>query len=297
LSIEINLKILVFNHAQAGGNEVLTKILFVLGAMIAIAISVLLILQAKHSAEIAQIWKTLEPEMLSAEQFSKDMIASQPEPVQRYFLHAIQPGTPLAASVHLTMRGTMRLAPNPAWMPLQAEELLSARGFVWKATAGQGILQMRGADYYATQTGRMRFALWGLIPIVNAQNPETMRSAIGRLAGESFWLPSILLPHRGVSWQAIDTHTIQASLKFDNEPITLTFVIDAQGRLLRSSFLRWGNQTEDQHYTAIPFGGEYAAERTFGGYTIPSQMGAGWWFDTDRYFEFFRVTIDQADFQ
>lgn len=45
--------------------------------------------------------------------------------------------------------------------------------------------------------------------------------------------------------------------------------IDLQGKLLKSSILRWGDQTEDKHFTEIPFGGEYQAERTFGGCTIP----------------------------
>lgn len=274
----------------------LAKILFLVGSLVAIALIALLIIQAKNNAEIAQIWQTLEPRTPSIAAFSPDLIADQPEPVQRYFLHAIAPGTLLANAVYLTMKGMIRLAPNQEWMPLQAEELLSTVGFVWQAKAGQGMLQMQGADYYTAGTGRMRFSLWGLLPVVNAQSPDLIRSAIGRSVGELFWLPSVLLPQRGVSWQAIDDNTIQASLTLDNEPITLTFVIDNQGRLLKSSFLRWGDQTEDQHYANIPFGGEYQAEQTFGGYTIPTQMGAGWWIDSDRYFEFFRVTIEQAAF-
>lgn len=275
----------------------LAKILFLVGSLVAIALIALLIIQAKNNAEIAQIWQTLEPKIPAVEPFSQDLIADQPEPVQRYFLHAIAPGTPLANAVYLTMKGTIRLAPNQDWMPLQAEELLSTTGFVWQANARQGIIQMQGADYYTASTGRMRFSLWGVIPVVNAQSPDLMRSAIGRSVGELFWLPSALLPQRGVSWQVINDNTIQASLTLDNEPITLTFVIDSQGRLLKSSFLRWGDQTEDKQYAKIPFGGEYQAEQTFGGYTIPSQMGAGWWIGSDRYFEFFRVTLEQAVFQ
>ena len=275
----------------------LSKVVLVVGALIAIALIVLLIVQAKHNAEVAQVWQTLQPETPSIEQFSLSMIADQPEPVQRYFLHAIAPGTAIAASVQLTMEGTIRLAPTQDWLPFQAQEQLSTEGFIWTASAGQGMMQMQGADYYAHRSGRMCFSLWGLIPVVNAQNPDVMRSAIGRWIGESFWLPSALLPQRGVIWREIDANTIQATVKVDQETITLTYGIDDRGRLLRSSFLRWGDQTEDKRYAEIPFGGEYAAEQTFGGYTIPSQMGAGWWIGTDRYFEFFRTTIKQAVFQ
>ncbi|MEP0919000.1 hypothetical protein NC981_19385 [Leptolyngbya sp. DQ-M1] len=285
---------------KSGGDLVLIKILLEIGALFAVAIVALLFTQAKHNADIAQAWRTLQTRASSIERFSKEMIADQPEPVQRYFLHAFEdtaPEIPIASSVHLKMSGTLRLAPTQEWMPLQAEELLSTQGFVWKATAGKGLMQMQGADYYMHGAGRSRFSLWGLIPVVNAQSPDVMRSSIGRWMGECFWLPTALLPSRGVSWRAIDANTIQASLKADGELLRLTFVIDAQGRLLRSSFLRWGNQTEDKHYAEIPFGATYEAEQTFDGYTIPSQISAGWWSGTDRYFEFFRMTLEQAEFR
>lgn len=274
----------------------LAKLLFVIGALFTIALVTLLLAQAKNNTNIAQTWKALKPEA-SVERFSQAMIADQPEPIQRYFLHAIAPGTVIASSVHLAMNGTIRLAQNQDWMPFQAEELLSNLGFIWKATAGKGAMRLQGVDYYTHGVGQMRFSLWGLIPIVSAQNPNVRRSAIGRWIGESFWLPSALLPSRGVSWQAIDDTTIQATLKAEGESITLTFVIDDRGRLIQSSFLRWGNQTEDKHYAKIPFGATYLSEQTFDGYTIPSQIGAGWWSGTDRYFEFFRTSIEQAHFQ
>jgi hypothetical protein len=268
--------------------------IFTIGA--AIALTFLIVAQARNNATVTRIWKTLKTRSPSADQFSKDMIAELPEPVQRYFLHAIALDTPLSTSVQLAMTGSIRLAPDKDWMPLQAEELLTTQGFVWKATAGRGMMQMQGADYYTQNQGRSRFSLWGLIPVVNAHNPDTIRAGMGRWIGEYFWLPSALLPQHGVSWRVIDENTIQCNLNADDVPMTLTFILDAQGKLLRGSVLRWGNQTEDGRYAEIPFGGENSAEQTFGGYTVPSQIGAGWWIGTDRYFEFIRMTVEQAEF-
>jgi hypothetical protein len=225
------------------------------------------------------------------------MVAELPAPVQCYFLHAIALGTPVASSVSLQMGGSFRMAQDKPWMPMQAQEILSVKGFVWKPVIGHGLLQFAGADYYTNGSGRMRFFLWGLIPIVNAHSPDTARASIGRFAGELIWLPSALLPQHGVSWQAIDENTIQASLKIDGEPVTLTLIIDADGKLLKLSVPRWGEHTEDGSFAYIPFGGEVQEERTFGGLTIPSQMAVGWWFGTDRYSEFFCATIEQAEFR
>ncbi|NJM70722.1 MAG: hypothetical protein HC862_11100 [Scytonema sp. RU_4_4] len=274
------------------------KIFFSIGVLLAIALLVLLIMQIKNDKEVSRIWRELE-EVPTENSFTEDMVAELPAPVQRYFLHSIAPGTPLASSVSLEMSGSFRTAQDKPWVPMRAKEIISAsQGFVWKATIGRGLFQMRGADYYIKGSGRMRFSLWGLLPLVNAHSPDIVRSSIGRLAGELIWLPSALLPQRGVSWKAIDENTIQASLKINDEPVTLTLTIDpANGKLLKLSLPRWGDHTEDGSYTYIPFGGEYQEEHTFGGFTIPSLMGAGWWFGTDRYSEFFCATIEQAEFR
>ncbi|BAZ09192.1 hypothetical protein NIES4071_09980 [Calothrix sp. NIES-4071] len=275
----------------------IAKILLGTGVLLASAFLALVIVQVKNDKEVSSIWQTLSTLPDSENRFNKDMIAELPAPVQRYFLHTIALGTPLASSVNLKMTGSFRLSQDKPWLPMVASEIISdKKGFVWKAVIGSRHLQMRGGDYYINGSGRVRFALWGLIPFVNVNSPDTKRSAIGRLAGEMVWLPSGLLPQNGVSWKAIDDKTIQASFKIDGEPITLTLFIDSNGKLLKLSFPRWGEHTEDGSYTYIPFGGEVQQESTFAGFTIPSQVSLGWWYGTDRYSDFFRATTEQVEF-
>jgi hypothetical protein len=75
-----------------------------------------------------------------------------------------------------------------------------------------------------------------------------------------------------------------------------TLVTDTDGKPLKLSLLRWGDKAEDGSWHYIPLGVEFQAEQKFGGFTIPSQMNAGWWFGTERYLEFFRATIAKAEF-
>jgi hypothetical protein len=273
-----------------------TKIFFSIGVLLAIAFITLAIIRVKNDREVHQIWQGLETAPVE-NRFTEDMVAGLPAPVQRYFFHAIALETPLASSVSLDMSGSFRLGQDKPWLPMRAKQIISAKGFVWKAAIGRSLFQMVGADYYANGFGRMRFSLWGLLPLVNASNPDVRRSSIGRLAGELVLLPSALLPQHGVSWKAIDDKTIQASLKINDEPIILTLTIDPDGKLQKLSLPRWGDKTKDSSYTYIPFGGEYQEEKAFGGFTIPSQINAGWWFGTDRYLEFFRATIERAEFR
>jgi hypothetical protein len=277
--------------------EIVIKTIFLgIGVALAMILLGLTIAQIRNSQELSQIERSLTSEALP-QRFSREEIADLPEPVQRYFLHAIAPGTPLATSVKLHMGGRFRLAPDQPWLSMQAQEILTRQGFIWKAKIGSGLSQFQGADYYLNRSGRMRFAILGLLPVVNVQNPDTTRSAIGRLAAELTWLPSALLPRQGVQWSAIDDRTIQARLQVDDEPVTIALKIDTEGKLLASYALRWGDRTKDGKWTYIPMGAKCEAERTFGGFTIPSQVGAGWWIGTEQYFEFFQGAIEQADFR
>jgi hypothetical protein len=274
-----------------------SKIIFIsIGVVLVLVFFSLVILQIKNKQDVSQIEKLLQSEP-TQQRFTEDMVAKLPEPVQRYFLRAIAPGTMLATSVRLDMEGKFRLAQDKPWLPMQAQEILAAKGFVWKAKIGSGLSQFQGADYYFNRSGRMQFSILGLVPIVNVQNSDTVRSAIGRFVAELMWLPSALLPQQGVQWQAINDHTIQAQLKVDDEPVTLTFVIDTNGRLLEGYALRWGDHNKDGSWIYIPMGGKCYAERTFDGFTIPSQVGVGWWFGSEEYFEFFQSSIKNAQFK
>lgn len=273
----------------------MTKIWLGIIALVAIAVLILMVLRVSSDRAARELWEALETPP-ATEKFTTEMIADLPEPVQRYFLHAIQPGTPLASSVQIKMQGSFKM--EQGWMPMQANEILSTEGFLWRATIGKNPVQFFVCDRYGNRSGQVYVTLWGAIPIVNQQNPDVTRASIGRLAIELIWLPALLLPRRGVQWKAIDENAIAASFKIDEEPITLTLVIDGDGRLLQVMMPRWGeDKLETGKFAYLPYGAAFSAEATFGGYTVPSQIGVGWWFGTERYEETFRGTVSGADYR
>jgi hypothetical protein len=75
--------------------------------------------------------------------------------------------------------------------------------------------------------------------------------------------------------------------------------IDNVGRLRSLRMQRWGNPEGDA-FRSLDFGAHVEDEASFGAYTIPSRLRVGWHirdqgFSADG--EFFRVTIDAADFR
>jgi hypothetical protein len=275
---------------------VIVKILVSSGVLLIVILFALLLLRTRDASRVERVWRRLEVRSQS-NVFNTEMLSGLPGPARRYFLHAIKPGTPLASSVTLEMSGAMRLKPDAAWMPMHARQILSPpQGFVWKATAGSGLLRMSGADYYLDEASAMIFRIWGIIPVVRATGPDIARSAAGRMAGESFWIPSALLPGQGVKWEAVDESSARVTFEVGSEAVGITISVDRDGTCRSVSFRRWGDRTEDGSFAYIPFGGDLSEERTFGGYTIPTTISGGWWYGNERYFEFFRARVENADF-
>lgn len=273
------------------------KLLIVFGVLIVVALTALVIIRRRDDKRVEGVWQALEAPS-THQVFTEDIVSDLPAPARRYLLHAIRPGTTLASSVSLEMRGTMRLKPEQEWMPMKARQILAPpKGFVWRAEVGDGLMLFSGADHYANGSGRMSFWLWGIIPLVQQEGPNVSRAALGRMVCETIWLPSSLLPQRGVKWEASDDESARATIKIDEETITLNLLVEPDGRLREIRILRWGDQTEDGGFGYIPFGGRIQEERDFAGYTIPSKVGVGWWIGTDSYFEFFRAQIENADFK
>jgi hypothetical protein len=65
--------------------------------------------------------------------FTEAELDGLPDLVRRHLAAAITPGTPLARSARLRMRGRIRIG---RWLPFRAREVLSPHdGFVWAARA------------------------------------------------------------------------------------------------------------------------------------------------------------------
>jgi hypothetical protein len=217
--------------------------------------------------------------------FTPAMIAELPEPARRWLTHAIEPGTPLAEAVTLTMEGEIKIG---SWRRFTATQVLAPpRGFIWAARTRVAGLPVTGFDRYSDGAGEMRWRLAGLVPVQSGTGPDITRSAAGRLAAEG----TVLLPtaFRHAAWAAdpasdgaiatwrIGEHTEQVRLQLGGD-----------GRLRRLTMQRWGapdGQPAGRHLFAV----DVEAEATFAGVTIPALLRAGW---GDA--EFFRAQITAA---
>jgi hypothetical protein len=250
----------------------------------------------EHALE--PLWDELQAPGSAAETFDPAMVDGLPEPAQRYLRRAIAPGTPLARSVRLTMHGTLRLSPGGDALPMRAEQVLAPPdGFIWRARVGRGMMRFRGFDRYAHGEGGMRWWMLGVAPIVRAGGADVTRSAAGRLGGEAILVPSALLPGRGAAWEAVDDSTARVRLVVGGEPVTTTLRIDGDGRLRHASLQRWRDDAGRGAPGYVRFDVELSGERTWGGYTVPAHLRAGWRLGEPDEFPFFDATLDSAAYR
>jgi len=214
--------------------------------------------------------------------FSPSMVADLPAPAQQYFLHAIKPGTPLARTLRAQQSARMKPAPDKPHVDItSAERLTPRKGFVWRAEATMG-LPVKVTDHYFANEGSVDIALLGLVPIASDSGPDIDKSAKGRLAMESLWCPSALLPGEGVRWEPVDDERARVIQSIDGEEIPITLKLDADGRVLEATMLRWGNVGRPD-FGPVPYGFAVVEEGTFGGQTICTKLKGGWQYGTDAF--------------
>jgi hypothetical protein len=220
--------------------------------------------------------------------FSAAELEGLPEPVQRHLAQAITPGTALATSARLRMRGHIKVG---RWLPFRARQILNPHNsFVWAARAA-GIIA--GSDRYVDGNGGLDWKLLGLLTVAHAEGPDVARSAAGRSGAEAIWLPTALMPRFGVRWSAGSGNQVTADFRVRETPVKLQLRLDAAGRITSLVFDRWGDPDNTGTFAQHQFGGEFTGYCTFQGLTIPSEGRLGWFYGEDGWpaGEFFRYQI------
>jgi hypothetical protein len=213
-----------------------------------------------------------------------------PEPVRRHLAMAVAPGTPLATSARLAMRGSIKVG---RWLPFRARQVLDPHhGFVWAARAA-GLIT--GTDRYLDGAGVIDWKLAGLVTVAHGEGPDVSRSAAGRAGAEAIWLPTALLPRSGVRWSAPAHDQVTAAFAVGETPVELQLRLDEVGRVVALAFDRWGDPGGGAGFGWHRFGGEVTGYASFGGLTIPSAGRLGWFWGSDRWpeGEFFRYRITE----
>jgi len=284
----------------------MVRIILVFFAIVIVSVVVLAtIYHAKYRAqraEAAAVWAQIEA-MADGNSHGFDplSISDLPEIAQRYFTHAIAPGTPLVKTVALDMSGVFHLGDTGEHktFTMEARQILSPPwAFVWIPTLKSGPMTILGADSYFDARGATYFWMQGLVPLVQiANNTDINHSAAMRPMIESVWSPASLLPENGAVWTQTGPDTAEVKFAHDPYDMAINITLSHEGAVKSVVGMRWSDANSEKIYQLQPFGGRVLAERTFDGYTIPSQLEVGNHFGTESFFAFFVATVQRVNFR
>jgi len=217
------------------------------------------------------------------------------EPVRRYHRAAVRTGAASFRGAEIVMDGEFRL--GGSWAPLEARQILvPAKGFIWKAKVGSGLLSMKGFDAYYKNEGSVNFRLWGLVPVAMFVGPAITRAAKGRLLAETTLVPSALFGLYGGRFRALDSGRIGGRIDVDGEETTMEIGIGRDGLPVEVVILRWGDVNPEKRFAYLPFGIRFVKSATIDGYAVPVEMAGGWNYGTPAYTESIRLRFREVRF-
>lgn len=268
---------------------------------LAVVLSVVFALRWSDERAIRMAWRRLAMQQpIRPRAFDVSMIRDLPQPARRYFRYSIEPGTPLYTVAEIRMEGQFSLGnkSRPNYVPMRAHQILAPpQGFVWKVRAG-GRLPISGSDAAVDETSWSRFWLAGLLPVARAGGDcDHARAAYGRYIAEAvFWAPAALLPGAAVQWQYIDDSSVRVIVSHADMQQAVDVTVDTDGRPGKVVFQRWSNANAAKRYQLQPFGGYLSDYQSFGGFSLPTRIEAGNFFETEDYFPFFKARVTSIRF-
>lgn len=207
-------------------------------------------------------------------------IADLPAPVRRYFQLALTDGQPIIRSVDVKHSGTFNMSTNIArWLPFTSQQLVSTNrpGFIWNAR----IIMFPGVpvrvhDAYITGEGLLRPSILGLFALTDVQGGgDIAKGELMRYFAEAVWYPTALLPSQGVSWQAVDDTSANATLTDGPIRLTMLFRFGDDG-LVSSIYANARGQMVGATTVMMPWEGRMSDYRKQDGMTVPFTSEVGY---------------------
>ena len=207
-----------------------------------------------------------------------EQIAALPEPVQRYLAYAIPAGRAPVRFVRMKQTGEFRTDPAGDWMPLDAEQYVSAGfpGFIWHAKIRTNTLVWIDVrDIFDGKQGNMLVKLLSGVPVADASGPEIDLSSLHRYIGEMPWYPTAFLNEEYIAWEPVDASHVRAIITVGDTAATVVFSFDDAGRITKVTTDERYRTVGDQFFRDT-WTGYFDDYQEHGGFRVPTEIAAEW---------------------
>lgn len=213
----------------------MTILLIVIGLVIIIVVVGRVVLSIQFGKEVGTLFS--QSPNISDRTFSHIQLQDLPEPVKRYFKHAIKEGQPYISYVRLTHNGQFKTDPKKSWMNIEGEQYFTAEkpGFIWKGSTAM----FTARDMYISDKGKLVVSLFSLFKIAGGQGEKYDQGELLRWLGESVWFPTNLLPNENLQWIAVNNQTAQLIFKHKNYSLSYKVIFNELGEIVELQTKRY----------------------------------------------------------
>jgi len=200
-----------------------------------------------------------------------------PPCVGRYFEFALGTDPRVIGRAQLRFTGMFAARPN-AWAPFTAKQMITPvpPAFVWDARIRMmGVIPVHVRDAYTNGHGGTRASIASVLTIVDQHDtPEIAAASLQRFLAEAVWVPTALLPRKGLVWSAIDDTTARVTLTDHGTSVSLDMKFGARGEIERASGIRYRAVKGTSVLT--PWTGEHRDYERVDGMMIPTSGEVAW---------------------
>jgi hypothetical protein len=198
-----------------------------------------------------------------------DLPAGLPAPVARYYQVTCGEQVPVIESAVITGRARLRIRGLTFTSRFRFTHSAGRdyRHYIEATVLGYPLMKVN--EYYLDGKGRMELPFG----VIEGEPKIDMAANLG-LWGESIWLPSILITHPRVRWEAIDDTNTHLVVPSGDQEDTFTVTFDPQTGLLQTMITMRYREAGDEE--KIPWRIEAQGWDTFHGLIIPTPLAATW---------------------
>jgi hypothetical protein len=214
-----------------------------------------------------------------------------PEIVRTYALRAGgREGAP--SVVHLRHQAALTTAKGAPPIALTSDQWVGTvrPGIVWRAEGSMNGLPVTVFDVYVDGAGELSAMLLGVFRVAGGTGPDYDRGELLRYLSELPVHPDAILNNSALMWRQLDAQTVEVTALSPSGPVSLRFIFDEAGDIVRSEADDRPMSTSDGRLVPTPWHGTFANYTQFGAYRIPAYGEVGWVL-SDGLYTYWRGTI------
>lgn len=224
-----------------------------------------------------EVQEELSKTRFSNEVFTEEDLAGLPEPVQRYFRYSGFIGRPKMSTARIVFDDVAFKNGNMD-LKLYSEQfnfVQEPARIAYLNSRVLGVIPFEGRDKYQNGQGYMTGKLAKLIKLFDVTGFEMHQSALVTVLAEALVVPSYALQDY-ITWEEIDEHHAQATIKYRGTKATGIFTINDQGEVVTFTTKdRYMDQGQGV-FALVPWTTEIIGYREQDGIMVPIRLTATW---------------------